>query len=243
MGKNILSPGGYLPVPDDIERYLENGYLRFPLYENLVGNGAVRASVADLSRFMIAHMNDGRAPNGYQLLQPETVEMMHGIAVPTSGSINLIPTIGYGLGWTIAEGGIQGHIGGASGYEADDYVPDFGGTSAACPYAAGAVAALQSAAKDILGGFLSPAQVKSILLSTGDNITDGKVAITKPRVNLGVAIDSLGCTGEILFIHNTSTSSFLVVDTIDAPAWVTLNPTPPYSISPLNNQLVLVTNF
>ena len=106
-------------MPDDIERYLEDGYLRFPLYENLVGNGGVRASVADLSRFMIAHMNDGRAPNGYQLLQPETVEMMHGIAVPTSGSINLIPTIGYGLGWTIAEGGIQGHIGGASGYEAE----------------------------------------------------------------------------------------------------------------------------
>ena len=119
VGKNLFSPGGYLPVPDDIDQYLENRYLRFPLYENLVGNGGVRASVTDLSKFMIAHMNGGRAPNGYQLLQPETVEMMHEIAVPVEGSINLIPMKGYGLGWTIAEDGLQGHIGGASGYEAE----------------------------------------------------------------------------------------------------------------------------
>jgi CubicO group peptidase (beta-lactamase class C family) len=119
VGKNLFSPGGYLPVPEDINQYLENGYLRFPLYKNLVGNGGVRTSVPDLSKFMIAHMNGGRAPNGYQLLQPETVEMMHEIAVPTTGSINLIPMRGYGMGWTIAEDGIQGHIGGASGYEAE----------------------------------------------------------------------------------------------------------------------------
>jgi CubicO group peptidase (beta-lactamase class C family) len=119
LAKNRVSPGGYLPVPADISQYLENSYLRFPLYENLVGNGGVRASVTDLSKFMIAHMNGGRAPNGYQLLQPKTVEMMHEIAVPVEGSINLIPMKGYGLGWTIAEGGLQGHIGGAFGYEAE----------------------------------------------------------------------------------------------------------------------------
>ncbi|MGD8750542.1 MAG: serine hydrolase [Anaerolineales bacterium] len=119
VGKNLFSPGGYFPVPDDINQHLKNGYLRFPLYENLVGNGGARTSVPDLSKFMLAHMNAGRAPNGYQLLQPETVKMMHEIAVPTEGSINLIPTKGYGMGWTIAQGGIQGHIGGASGYEAE----------------------------------------------------------------------------------------------------------------------------
>jgi CubicO group peptidase (beta-lactamase class C family) len=119
VGKNLFSPGGFLPVPDDIDQYLENRYLRFPLYENLVGNGGVRTSVTDLSKFMIAHMNDGQAPNSHQLLQPDTVEMMHEIAVPIEGSINLIPMKGYGLGWTIAEDGIQGHIGGASGYEAE----------------------------------------------------------------------------------------------------------------------------
>jgi CubicO group peptidase (beta-lactamase class C family) len=119
VGKNLFSPGGYLPVPDDIDQYLGNRYLPFPLYENLVGNGGVRSTVPDLSKFLIAHMNGGRAPNGYQLLQPETVEMMHEIAVPVEGSINLIPMRGYGLGWTIAEDGLQGHIGGASGYEAE----------------------------------------------------------------------------------------------------------------------------
>lgn len=67
----------------------------------------------------------------------------------------------------------------------------FGGTSAACPYAAGAAACLQSAGKALTGAFLTPAQVKSTLVNTGDPITDGKVDITLPRVNLGNAISSL----------------------------------------------------
>jgi hypothetical protein len=71
----------------------------------------------------------------------------------------------------------------------------FGGTSAACPYAAGAAACLQSANDALNGSFLTPAQIKSTLVSTGDLITDGKVSITKPRVNLSAAVDSLGtCT-------------------------------------------------
>jgi subtilisin family serine protease len=75
------------------------------------------------------------------------------------------------------------------GYSSGDYYSTFGGTSAACPYTAGAVACLQSAAKAIRGSYLSPSEVRTILTSTGDNITDGKVAITKPRVNLAWAID------------------------------------------------------
>ena len=71
----------------------------------------------------------------------------------------------------------------------------FGGTSAACPYAAGAAACLQNAAKAITGAFLTPDQVQSILMSTGDGITDSKIAITKPRVNLGNAVASLGGAG------------------------------------------------
>ena len=82
-------------------------------------------------------------------------------------------------------------ISGSGGYSSGDYYSSFGGTSAASPYAAGAVACLQSAAKDIRGGYLTPTEVKTALTSTGDNITDGKVAITKPRINLGQAIDSL----------------------------------------------------
>ncbi len=64
----------------------------------------------------------------------------------------------------------------------------FGGTSAACPYAAGAAAVLQSATKSLTGSFLSPSQVESKLVESGDSVTDEKVAITKPRVNLGAAV-------------------------------------------------------
>lgn len=67
----------------------------------------------------------------------------------------------------------------------------FGGTSAACPYAAGAAASLQSAAKARTGAYLTPDQVKSSLVDNGDLITDGKVAITKPRVNLGNSINQI----------------------------------------------------
>ncbi|MEA4855810.1 S8 family peptidase [Solidesulfovibrio sp.] len=68
---------------------------------------------------------------------------------------------------------------------------DFGGTSAASPYAAGAAAALQNAAKVRLGHYLTPAEVKAKLTETGDNITDAKVAVTKPRIDLGAAIDTM----------------------------------------------------
>lgn len=75
-----------------------------------------------------------------------------------------------------------------TGYSADDYATGFGGTSAACPYAAGAAACLQNAAKAITSTFLTPGQVKSKFIDTGDSITDEKVDITKPRVNLGAAV-------------------------------------------------------
>jgi len=75
--------------------------------------------------------------------------------------------------------------------------PTFGGTSAACPYAAGAAAALQSAAKARTGAFLTPAQVKSLLVGTGKLITDSKVAVTKPRVNLQAAIGRMVGAGVV----------------------------------------------
>lgn len=67
----------------------------------------------------------------------------------------------------------------------------FGGTSAACPYAAGAAANLQSAAKARTGAFLSPDELASYLTDNGDLITDSKVAITKPRINLGQSADAI----------------------------------------------------
>ncbi|MGB8227338.1 MAG: S8 family serine peptidase, partial [Sedimentisphaerales bacterium] len=77
---------------------------------------------------------------------------------------------------------------GAGGYNPGDYFPSFNGTSSACPFAAGSVAALQSAAKQLRGKHLTPSQVRTILRMTGDPVTDTKVAITKPRVNVGTAI-------------------------------------------------------
>lgn len=74
---------------------------------------------------------------------------------------------------------------------------DFGGTSAASPYAAGAAAALQSAAKAITGNFLTPAQVKTYLATTGKSITDPKATVTKPRVNLQSAMALLKSGGTI----------------------------------------------
>ena len=77
----------------------------------------------------------------------------------------------------------------------------FGGTSAASPYAAGAAACLQSAAKAITGTFLTPDQVQSTLEDTGDSITDTKVAITKPRINLGKAVATLGGGGSAIYVE------------------------------------------
>ena len=77
------------------------------------------SSVPDLAVYLITHMNEGRAPNGYQLLQPDTVALMHELAVVNAeGGINTFPMLGVGLGWYVCENGIQGHIGGAPGYGA-----------------------------------------------------------------------------------------------------------------------------
>jgi subtilisin family serine protease len=72
----------------------------------------------------------------------------------------------------------------------------FGGTSAACPYAAGAAACLQSASKTLNGSFLSPSDVESKLIDSGDSVTDDKVAVTKPRVNVGAAVALLASCPE-----------------------------------------------
>ncbi len=131
---------------------------------------------------------------------------------------------------------------GAGGYNAaGDYTPSFGGTSAACPYAAGAVACLQEAAKTLTGSYLTPAQVRSKLAATGDNKTDSKVAITKPRVNLGNAVASLTpCPGQFLTIHNDGGQT-LNVTSITKPSWITLDPAPPYAIPAYSSLTICVT--
>jgi hypothetical protein len=97
---------------------------------------------------------------------------------------------------------------GSGGSSTGDYYPYFNGTSAACPYAAGAAAALQSAAKQQLGHYLTPTQVKTILTATGVHITDTKVAITKPRINLGNAIAMLTSSVPIYVEQNCTLTGF-----------------------------------
>ena len=100
----------------------------------------------------------------------------------------------------------------------------FGGTSAACPYAAGAAACLQSAAKSITGSYLTPDQVKSKLIDNGDLVTDGKVTIPKPRVNLGAAVNSLSPPPTT---STTSTTSTTTTSTSTTSTTTTLPPLPP----------------
>ena len=66
----------------------------------------------------------------------------------------------------------------------DGFVTNFSGTSAACPYAAGMAAVIQSAAMESTESFLLPAQVKELLTDYGDPITYSLAGITKPRPNL-----------------------------------------------------------
>ena len=82
-------------------------------------------------------------------------------------------------------------ITGAGGYSSNNYYSGFGGTSAACPYAAGAAAVLQHAAKTNIGIYLHPGQVQDYLVQYGNSVTDAKVAITKPRINLDNAVNQL----------------------------------------------------
>ncbi|HOX58668.1 MAG TPA: S8 family serine peptidase [Candidatus Paceibacterota bacterium] len=131
---------------------------------------------------------------------------------------------------------------GSDGYSSGDYDTSFGGTSAACPYAAGAVACLQSAAKARTGSFLSPAEVRNRLLTYGDNITDTKVAITKPRVNLERAIEGLADFSQAFRIYNDGVGT-LTVNAVAAetPAeWIGFAPAGPFVIPALGYQDVSV---
>jgi len=131
---------------------------------------------------------------------------------------------------------------GGGGYSTGDYESGFGGTSAACPYAAGAVAALQSAAQATQGRFLAPAEVRTILATTGDLVTDIKnTSIRKPRVNLGRAIESIGQSRSFTIFNEGN--AYLNVTSIVADAsapWISLTPPAPFSVAPGAAQIVAV---
>ncbi|KYK28417.1 MAG: hypothetical protein AYK19_05620 [Theionarchaea archaeon DG-70-1] len=97
--------------------------VELPVYDRAyTGAGGIRTTVPDLAQFLIAHMNHGQHPNGYQLLTPESVELMHEQAVYV---FNRFSMVGYGMGWKHQSTdpdqyfylhGSQGHDGGTEGY-------------------------------------------------------------------------------------------------------------------------------
>jgi CubicO group peptidase (beta-lactamase class C family) len=112
----FLMDGVKVPIREGFTDLVKNNLLEIPLYEWAPGAGGLRTTVPDLAQFMLAHMNQGLAPNGFRLLQPETVEMMHQLAGSSEGNINSFNLVGQGMGWSLCEDGVEGHIGGQLGY-------------------------------------------------------------------------------------------------------------------------------
>ncbi|MHC5116230.1 MAG: S8 family serine peptidase, partial [Planctomycetota bacterium] len=92
-----------------------------------------------------------------------------------------------------AEEGYTLDIVGEDGYEEDEWMPTFGGTSCAAPYVSGMIATLQQANYETTGSYLTPQEVLDLLSTTGDPVTDPKASdITRPLVDLYAAVDAFG---------------------------------------------------
>jgi CubicO group peptidase (beta-lactamase class C family) len=112
----LVMDGEKVPILENHKNLVENNLLELPLYEHAPGAGGLRTTVPDLAQFLIAHMNQGLAPNGFRLLQPDTVEMMHQSAGSIGGSINSFTLVGQGMGWSLCQDGMEGHVGGQLGF-------------------------------------------------------------------------------------------------------------------------------
>jgi CubicO group peptidase (beta-lactamase class C family) len=99
VAENIFKPLGMSrssfvqPLPADLRPLMSNGYRlgsgkskRFEVIEEAPA-GALAASAADLSRFMIAHLQNGKNQNG-QILRPETMAQMHSRQFGLSPALN-----------------------------------------------------------------------------------------------------------------------------------------------------------
>ncbi|MHA2209512.1 MAG: serine hydrolase domain-containing protein [Candidatus Thorarchaeota archaeon] len=88
------------------------------------GEYMIRSTARDLGNLLIALMNEGEF-DGYQLLQPDTIEMMSRKEPNLRSGINLLfkekRWEGYGLGLETASHGLLGHGGSTIGFTAECY--------------------------------------------------------------------------------------------------------------------------
>ncbi len=98
------------------------------------------------------------------------------------------------------------------------YTTNFGGTSAASPYAAGAAGVLQSFAKAAYGQFYTPDTLKTKLVSTGVPVNDSKNGITKPRVNLA-SIQPVGAMFDFSYYNSSGGVTEILIPIIPDGTW------------------------
>jgi len=127
MRDNIFVPLGMLNTGYIVEDFLEqhatphtriNGEnIELPLWN---GNGfMMRTTAEDMGKFMLAHINHGFY-NQYQLLRPETIELMQTKASKGKSIFNPkseLQDVGYGLGLIHYQNGWVGHGGSTVGYQ------------------------------------------------------------------------------------------------------------------------------
>ena len=99
VSENIFKPLGmsrssfFQPLPAELKPLMSNGYAvgsgkakPFEIIEEAPA-GALSATAADLARFMLAHLQNGKFQSA-QILRPETVNLMHSRQLGLSPSLN-----------------------------------------------------------------------------------------------------------------------------------------------------------
>jgi CubicO group peptidase (beta-lactamase class C family) len=113
IAKNILQPLGMThstfqqPLPDNLKPFMSEGYdvASQPSKSFEVGEagpaGGLSTSAGDMTRYMIAHLQNGQY-NGAQILKPETAQLMH------SRAFGLVPDMN-GMAYGFYEDTRNGH--------------------------------------------------------------------------------------------------------------------------------------
>ena len=129
-----MSRSGYFyedfPNSNAIPYEWDNGLVEYPLYNiNVTGAGQIRSTVPDMAKYLTTFMNKGEY-KGTQILSHESVELMHTIYEPLTGtSTEGFEIVGYGYGWMIYEGGYIGHGGATPGYSSNLYFKNSSGST------------------------------------------------------------------------------------------------------------------